>query len=513
MKLSRFENTKRSSFWGIINKLIYLFFPFISRTIIIKELGVEYLGLNGLFTSVLTVLNLTELGIGGAIVFSMYKPLAENDDTKICALMNLYKTIYRYIGVAVLIIGLIIMPFLNMLISGDIPNGVNIYLLYIIYLSNSVLSYWLFAYKNCLLQVYQRNDISSKISIVLTLTINITQILMLVLFKNYYIYILFLPLLTITNNVVTALYVSKNYPKYKCYGTVSKEEKKDLKKRVSGLMLTKIAYASRNSFDSIVISMLLGLDAVAIYSNYYYISNSISALLIIITTSMAAGIGNSLVTEKKEKNIRDLSIISFIFITISGFCFCCLLALYQPFMRLWIGKDLLLSNALMITFSIYFLVEKSLSIIGQYYDASGLWWRGKWKGFFESILNLILNFILCYFFGMFGIILATIITILFVGFPLTVYYVFKYCFDESPINYIFNEYLNIVLISIIGIIIYFINTYIPTGSTIIYSLLFMLARIVISLIAFVILYLLFFSKTKIYKNSLSWIKSHKKNNK
>lgn len=513
MKLSRFDNTKRNSIWGIINKLIYLIFPFVSRTIIIKELGVEYLGLSGLFTSILNVLNLTELGIGSAIIFSMYKPLAENDNNKICALMNIYKKIYRYIGIIVLILGLIIIPFLNHLISNDIPGNINIYVLYLIYLANSVFSYWLFAYKNCLLQVYQRNDIASKISTFLTTIINLAQIISLFLFKNYYIYIIFIPILTIFQNIITACYVTKKYPEYKCNGTISNKEKKDLKKRISGLMLTKIAYASRNSFDSIVISMLLGLNAVAIYSNYYYISSSLSAILVIFTTAMAAGVGNSLITETREKNIKDLNIISFIYISISGFCFCCLIAIYQPFMYIWVGKQFILPNVLMITFAIYFLVEKSLNIIGQYYDAAGLWWKGKWKGFVEAIANLILNFVLCYFLGMFGIILATIITILFIGFPMTAYYVFKYEFKMTSKKYIFQQYLYILLFVIIGIIIYYFNSLVPLENTMYINILFIFIRLVLTLLLFVIFFLILFKNQKIFKDSVKWVKLHIRNKK
>lgn len=508
MKLNRFENTKRNSLWGIINKIIYLVFPFISRTIIIKKLGAEYLGLSSLFASILNILNLTELGIGSAIIFSMYKPLAEHDNNKICALMNLYKNIYRFIGIIILILGLLVMPFLNKIISNDIPKNINIFILYSIYLFNSVVSYWLFAYKNCLLQVHQRNDITSKISIYLTIIINLIQITILIIFENYYLYVIFTPILTIIQNITTERYVSKNYPQYKCAGIIPKSEKQDLKKRISGLMLTKIAAASRNSLDSIVISIFLGLNSVATYSNYFYISNSLTAILIIFTTAMAAGIGNSLVTETKEKNIKDLNIINFIYISISGFCFCCLISLYQPFMNLWVGKELILSNTLMITFAIYFLVEKSLNIIGQYYDAAGLWWKGKWKGFIEAILNLILNLILCYYFGMLGIITATIITIIFVGFPLTTHYVFKYEFNTSPKKYILQEYLYIIILITIGFIIYYLNTLIPFGNTVSTNLLFMIIRLIITIIFYIIIYLIFFKDQKIFKESVKWLKLH-----
>ena len=503
MKLERFNSAKRNSFWGIVYKFVTLFFPFAIRSILIKTLGVEYLGLNALFTSILNILNLTELGVGSAIVFSMYKPIAQNDEKKICALMNLYKKLYRYIGVAVLLIGVIILPFLGNFISSDVPKDINIYILYSIYLSNSVISYWLFAYKNCLLNVHLRGDITSKISIVINSLMYLTQIIMLFLTKNYYVYIIIMPVFSILLNLCNAYFADKLFPQYKCKGRVDKNEMKEIRKRVSGLMVTKIAYASRNSFDSIIISSFLGLQAVAIYNNYYYISNSISDILVIFTTSIYSGIGNSV-----EKNIKDLEIINFLYFSISGFCFSFMIALYQPFMNLWVGDKLLVSDGMMILFAIYFLTEKTLNVIGQYFDASGLWWKGKWKGLIETSANLLLNVLLCHFFGMYGVIIATIITIIFIGFPLTTYYTYKYEFNMSSKKFLFMNYIYIIIFIIIGLIIYCICLLIPYGNTYISQIGFMIIRLMLVTVVTTICYLLFFFRMNIFKESFKWLKSH-----
>ena len=183
--MERRKNTIRNMIWGTVNRLIATVIPFITRTIIINQLGNEYLGLNSLFTSILQILNLTELGVSSAIVYFMYKPIAEKNEEKICALLNLYKKIYRIIGVVILLIGLILLPFLNYLISGDIPDDINIYILYLIYLFNTVVTYWLFAYKKSLLQAFQRNDIVSKVNSVLSIMQAILQMIIIFVFKNY----------------------------------------------------------------------------------------------------------------------------------------------------------------------------------------------------------------------------------------------------------------------------------------------------------------------------------------
>ena len=159
MKIERTRNAKRNMLVGWTQSILSMLFPFVTRTAMIYSLGVEYLGLNSLFTSVISVLNLAELGVGSAMVFSMYKPIAENNEKKICALMNLYKIYYRIIGVVIAIIGIALIPVLPYLIHGDVPSGINVYILYLLNLASTVFTYWLFGYKNCLFSAHQRIDI------------------------------------------------------------------------------------------------------------------------------------------------------------------------------------------------------------------------------------------------------------------------------------------------------------------------------------------------------------------
>jgi len=166
MKIERTKNATRNIIFGILLKVYQMLVPFAMRTAMIYLLGVQYLGLNSLFASVLQVLNLAELGVGSAMVFSMYKPIAEDDTDTICALMRLYKIYYRVIGAVVLILGLILLPFIPKLISGDVPADINVYILYLMNLAATVLSYWLFAYKNSVLQAHQRVDVTSKVMLI-----------------------------------------------------------------------------------------------------------------------------------------------------------------------------------------------------------------------------------------------------------------------------------------------------------------------------------------------------------
>ena len=159
MKEGRLKNSARNIFAGGISKFVSLLFPFIIRTIIIKEIGIEYAGINSLFSSILMVLSISELGFGSAMVYSMYKPIAEKEVKKVSALLNLYRKVFVFVGIFILCAGLLLMPFLNFLVRGDCPDDLNIYVLYFIFLINSVISYFAFAYKSALLTATQREDI------------------------------------------------------------------------------------------------------------------------------------------------------------------------------------------------------------------------------------------------------------------------------------------------------------------------------------------------------------------
>ena len=183
--MNRTKQSIINSFWSIASKIMAILLPFVARTVMLNVLGIKYLGLGSLFNSIISVLNLAELGVGSAIVYSMYKPIANDDKKTICALMNEYKKIYQIIGLIILTVGLVLTPFLPNLINGEIPNGINLYILYFIYLFNTVFSYWFFAYKSSILNACQRNDIISKVAIFSNVSMYTIQILLLFMTKNY----------------------------------------------------------------------------------------------------------------------------------------------------------------------------------------------------------------------------------------------------------------------------------------------------------------------------------------
>lgn len=190
MKIERTKNASRNIIFGGVLKIYQILIPFLMRTAMIYFMGVQYLGLNSLFTSILQVLNLAELGVGSAMVYSMYKPIAEDDEITICALLKMYKKYYNIIGLVIAIVGIIVTPFVPQLIKSDLPAELNIYILYLMNLGITVLSYWLFAYKNSLLQAHQRIDITSRVTLVTNTVQYALQLLVLIMLKDYYIYVI-----------------------------------------------------------------------------------------------------------------------------------------------------------------------------------------------------------------------------------------------------------------------------------------------------------------------------------
>ncbi len=416
MKIERTKQTIKNSAWGLGGQIVNRVFPFAVRTLLIYRLGAEYSGLGSLFASILSVLSLADLGIKDAIVYSMYKPVAEDDNDTTGALLALYRKIYRIIGLIILGSGIIIMPFLKYLIKGSAPSDINIYVIYLIVLSDTTISYLMYAYKSTLLSVYQRQDVMLKNRMAVYILLYAFQIIVLLAFKNYYCYAVLHPISTVALNLMDAKMADKLFPHIKCKGAVRPEKMQEIKKSMKGLIISKICDATRNSFDTIIVSSYIGLTMVTIYNNYYYIMVTVIGFLGIITSSMLAGVGNKIALETPETNYRDFNKFNMLYMWISGWCAVCLLCLYQPFMKLWVGEKLTLPTFPMTLFCAYFLRLKMGDMNSMYYSAAGLWYEGRFRYIMEMVLNLTLNFVLGYYFGVSGIVGATIISMTLVSF-------------------------------------------------------------------------------------------------
>lgn len=501
MNLARTQNAKRNIYSGIVNKATKIFLPFFIRAFLIQKLGIEYLGLDSLFSSVLQVLNLAELGFGSAIVYNMYQPIAENDEETICALLKFYRNIYRIMGTLIFIIGLILIPFIPHLINGDYPSSLNIYALYFIYLVNTSLTYWMYAYKTALLNAYQRVDLLNNVSTFTSVILNISQIAILYGFNNYYLFLLAMPACTCLNNVINAFIVKKMYPRLVCKGLLSPEIKAQIKEKVFGLAVYQLCSASRNTFDSIFISRFLNISLTAIYANYLYVTVALLSFLSIIKDSILAGVGNSIVQETVEKNYNDMKKLNFIFMWISGWCTVCLLCLFQPFMELWMGAQLMFDYSVVVLLCIYFYAQTMGTIRALYSDAKGLWYENRIRTIAESISNLILNYIFVQVMGIHGIILASLLSLIIIGFGFGAKIVFQFYFKNGKLGEFFLAHLRYASVTaFISIVMIIICHHITLGGIIGLILKFMLCCIIPNTGYFLIYY-----HTYDYKESIPWL--------
>ena len=436
--IERTKNAARNIIFGIVLKMYQVIVPFLMRTAMIYLMGVQYLGLNSLFASILQVLNLAELGVGSAMVYSMYKPIVEDDEATICALMRLYRSYYRIIGSVVAVVGCILTPFIPKLISGNVPKDINIYILYLLNLVTTVLSYWLFAYKNCLLQAYQRVDIVSKVALLANTIQYALQLVVLWFFKNFYLYVFVMVLTQIFTNIVTAIATDKLYPTLKPIGKLSKKDVKLINQRIRDLFTAKFGSVIVGSVDTIVISSFLGLTILAVYQNYYFIMNAICGVIAVIFSSTVAGIGNSLVVETKEKNYNDFEKFTFIVCFILCICCSCFAGLYQPFMKLWVGTGLMLDYSYVILFCILFYCLELAMVWATVKDAAGMWHSDRFRPLIGAVANLIMNILLVQVIGLYGIILSTVLSYVLISMPWLLHNLFKFLYKKSLTGYLKN---------------------------------------------------------------------------
>lgn len=436
MRLEKSKNAGKNIILEFIQNIYGIIIPFIQRTLMITYLGIEYAGLGGLFTSILNVLSLAELGVGSALIFSMYKPIADDDESKVLKLLNLYKKYYRIIGIVIGAIGLIITPFLKYLIKdGTCPSDLNIYILFLMTLASTVMSYWLYAYKSSIINAYQKSYIGTKVRLEITIPFDILQVVFIVVFKNYYLYLGCALARVVVNNIAIAYKTDKIFPQYrKPKGTVEKEEEKKIKRNVKDIFLNKIGMVLTESFDAVVISTFLGLTILGRYQNYLYIWSSVIVLAGIVFNATRAGIGNSIIKEKRKKVFADLRTFTLIVFWIVSVMIAGFSNLFQPFIKIWVGEKNVMQYGIVVCLCLYAIVRMLDYLYSTYKDAAGIWHTDRYRPLISGIVNLMLNLITVQFWGLYGVILSTVVSKFLIDIPWLMYNIFHTIFKEMNVK-------------------------------------------------------------------------------
>lgn len=452
--MNRVKNAKRGLLFGYINTIVGIILPFFSRTVIIYKLGNEYVGLGGLFTSIISILSVTELGFGSALAYILYEPIAKGQTERIRTILLYSRKAFHIIGLIILSGGLAVTPFVKCLIKSDFPSCLNIYIIFLLYLLPTVTSYFMFSYKRILLNANQRYDIEVKIQTVTAIVQYAVQIVVIVFTKNYYLYAIVLLGTTILSNVIVDVTSKRLYPDYYCYGIIDEADRKNIIEKVKGIFASKIGSTVFNSVDNIVISAFFGLAILGKYNNYYYIVSALTGMFSIIHNTLRPIIGNFIQTETKEKCFDWMLNINLIYVILTCGATTCLITLYQDFIKVWIGADNQLGFLFVILFSGLFMVSRIASIPGLFIESAGLWWESRYVSILSATVNLVLNLILSQIIGLYGVVISSIACTVFIGLWGNIIVLFKHYFNEKGMKRQYGIYISIeTIIGIISIVI------------------------------------------------------------
>ena len=408
--MGRVDNASKNIFYGYIGNFSKILLGFISRTVFIHVLGATYLGVNGLYTNILSVLSLAELGIGTAMNYSLYKPVANNDREKIKSLMSLYKKAYHWIALIILLIGLILLPFLSYFIKDPGTIGIkDLSVYYLIFLFNTVTSYFI-AYKYSLINAEQKNYIQTNIESITYVVSTVIQLIVLFVFKNFLIYLLVSAIINLAQKIYVNNYFKKLYPflSEKNIKKLTAAEKKPIITNIKALMYHKIGDIGVHQTDNIIISSFINVTTVGIVSNYHLIINSISSFIHIIFNSVVSGFGNLIATENKNKQYQIFKIYRFLGFWLYGFSSIAFYHLLTPFITLWLGEKMIISNIAIILIILNHYFQGHRIVINNFKTAAGLFDEDKHIAIIQMLTNLVVSLTLVKPFGLIGIYIGTV---------------------------------------------------------------------------------------------------------
>lgn len=447
---SRTQNFIRNSAIGIITQLLSLILSFACRTIFIKLLSNDYLSINGLFSNILSMLSFVELGFGTALLYMMYSPVANKDYEKIKTYTNYYKRVYYLIGTTIFILGILIIPFLKYIIKEPPVIEENIIIIYIIFLINTCIGYF-YSHKTTLLIANQKNYIISIYSQLFKWIQIAMQIVVLVVTKNYILYLLIQTITTILNNMFINRKANKMYPyiKEKNINKMTIEEKKNVNKKVRALVLYKLGPSILSGSDNIILSACVGITYVGKYSNYYLITNYLSMFLNQITSSFEVGVGNLNVNssnQKKEEVFYNMFYICFI---IYGFSCVMMLNLINEFINIWIGKEFLFNGPIVFSILLYIYINGMCLTCHTFRTTTGLFEKEKIAPLLEIVINIASSIILAKKYGVIGVFLGTSIAKILTFFWNDPRLIYKHVFENDNVIKYFIKFFKYTAITAI----------------------------------------------------------------
>lgn len=502
--MSRVDNSLKNIKYTSLAQMVNFLIVFLSRRIFVHVLSTEYLGLNGVFSNILSMLSLAELGLGTAICFCLYKPIFEKDEKTINSIMLFYKKAYNLIGTLVFVIGAALTPFLDFIVE-ELPEIPHIRLIYLMFVFNSAASYF-FVYKKTLLIADQKQYVSNVIHQATVLLMNVLQIVFLLVTHNYFSYLIIMILCTLGQNIFVSILVNKKYPylDLKNAEPLDNETKKEVFKNIKAMTSHRVGGVVVNGTTNIIMAKFVSVVSVGLYSNYFLVKNTLISVVTMLFQSITSSVGNlGAETDDGERKENVFNALNLIGAWVIGFSSICLFVLYNPFITLWVGEEYLFDMEIVALIVINFYMLGMRQPVLTTRDALGIFWYDRHKPIVESIINIVCSIPLAIYMGVSGVLLGTLISTVTTSLWVEPYVLYKYGFKKKVISY-FAKYFGYTLTTLIaGAICWLVCDNLPDMNI---YILFVTKAAVCGIIPNVIFLLAYF-KTKPFKMLLNILKS------
>ena len=452
---SRTEYSARNTTVAVVSRFAAMFMGFLLRIVFTHTLSEDYVGVDGLFTDIINILSLTELGVGSAITYALYGPIQQKDIETQKSLMKYFKNFYHWVAAIVLGIGLALIPFMNVLIK-DQPKVDHLILIYLLYLVNSVLSY-LLIYKKTLLDAHQLSYIGVLYKTVGWMIKDVAQILVLIFTRNFVLYVGLLLISTLITNILVSKKADRYYPylKEKEVSPLSKDQKDGILKNVKAMLMHKIGNVVVSNTDNLLLSAFVGIVAVGKYSNYYMIIGSLRDVIAQVYQGILASVGNLGVSEEKERIHKVFLGTFFICQWLSVFSAIAIYEIIDPFVAIFFGENYVFDSLTVGMLSVSFFVTGMRNATLVFRDSLGLFYYDRYKAVAEAVCNLLFSLIFVHFLGAAGVFLGTVLSTLFTSSWVEPYVLYKYRL-KAPVREYFGKFL---LYTLVGLICFFVTHY------------------------------------------------------
>lgn len=407
MTKSRKKNVALNVLFGYIAQVGIILLSFVGRKIFLNYLSIEYLGVNGLYSNILTLLSLPELGVDTAVVYFLYKPVAEDNKALIASLIAFFRKLYIGLALCILALGLLLVPFLDVFIKSDL-GSFELKMYYLLFMINTVSSYFV-GHKVALLFAYQEQRVQKITILCSNFVAQILHIIVLVIWKNYYVYLAVTLVGTIVNNFMLANTCNKRHP-LKLDAEYIDFEKKPIIEKIKSTFLYKIASVLINSTDNILISSIVGTAAVGLYANYHTVIAAIQGFLGIITTSLISSVGNLSAKGEREKQYRYFNFMLLFYHFVAALGTIGFYLLLNNFITIWLGSEYLFDDLTVLVIALNFYVSNAVNPVWMYREANGLFEKVKYLLLTTAVINIILSIVFGMMWGVFGILFATIVS-------------------------------------------------------------------------------------------------------